>query len=502
MIELWPHQSRGIGLLRDSFRSGNRRTALVSPTGSGKTITFCALAEMNVQRRAQALVLVHRKELLDQTRATLSRDFGMTTDTIVASKWELDSSAQVFVGMVETAYRRLQGNRTLLSDCMPDLQLVIVDEAHERTFVKTMEQLHIQNQNLFYVGPTATPKFSQGKMSDAWDDMVELATIKELIGDGYLVNDRTFSFDVDFSELKTANGEFTEESQIETLGNKKMAGNLIKHWENIARGRKTICYNVNVEHSKATNDLFNAHGIKSAHVDGETPADERAYIFHMFEQNKIHVLNNVGICTTGYDEPPVSCIIQNFCTKSLPKYIQTAGRGARICDHEVIYGKPTYEGKSEFFLLDMGGNYARHGLFSDNIDWYTYFNGGADKERALNAERTWKLCPHCHSAIPREDLECPECEHSLTKESTDIKLTNKEIKEIKEFKKKSMPIHLKIMPDGKKNLDQLCQKAAYMDYKPGWVIGFLKRRGVVVTDETYDKIIFKINKYRKERNGG
>ncbi|MFR8334768.1 MAG: DEAD/DEAH box helicase family protein [Oscillospiraceae bacterium] len=44
-MELRPYQKAAIDGIRSQWQSGKRRTLLVLPTGCGKTIVFCKLAE-------------------------------------------------------------------------------------------------------------------------------------------------------------------------------------------------------------------------------------------------------------------------------------------------------------------------------------------------------------------------------------------------------------------------------------------------------------------------
>ena len=44
MVQLRDYQEMSVEAVRDSFRAGKRRTLLVSPTGSGKTVIFSYIA--------------------------------------------------------------------------------------------------------------------------------------------------------------------------------------------------------------------------------------------------------------------------------------------------------------------------------------------------------------------------------------------------------------------------------------------------------------------------
>ena len=65
-IELYPFQKSSVDRLSSSFAAGSKGTIFVLPTGAGKTICFTNIAETASSRGFKVLILVHRKELLEQ----------------------------------------------------------------------------------------------------------------------------------------------------------------------------------------------------------------------------------------------------------------------------------------------------------------------------------------------------------------------------------------------------------------------------------------------------
>jgi superfamily II DNA or RNA helicase len=56
----------------------HRKVVFQLATGGGKTITFAAITKRYIQKSGKSvLILVHRKELLQQTRKTLYNAFGI-----------------------------------------------------------------------------------------------------------------------------------------------------------------------------------------------------------------------------------------------------------------------------------------------------------------------------------------------------------------------------------------------------------------------------------------
>src|SRR5262249_20788295 len=71
-VVLRPHQIEALDQLSGRLAHGSTRTWVDAPTGSGKTVTFCALA---AALDGSALILVPRRNLAEQTAAGLARHF-------------------------------------------------------------------------------------------------------------------------------------------------------------------------------------------------------------------------------------------------------------------------------------------------------------------------------------------------------------------------------------------------------------------------------------------
>ena len=80
-MELRPYQKAAIDGIQSQWQSGNRRTLLVLPTGCGKTIVFCKLAEQLVRQGHRVLIIAHRGELLEQAADKLYQATGLRCAT-------------------------------------------------------------------------------------------------------------------------------------------------------------------------------------------------------------------------------------------------------------------------------------------------------------------------------------------------------------------------------------------------------------------------------------
>ena len=70
MMQLRPYQEAARQAVHEQWNKGNRRTLLVLPTGTGKTIVFAGICEDQVRQGDRVLILAHRGELLAQAADT------------------------------------------------------------------------------------------------------------------------------------------------------------------------------------------------------------------------------------------------------------------------------------------------------------------------------------------------------------------------------------------------------------------------------------------------
>lgn len=365
------------------------------PTGAGKTYTFCELAKRyfadNIRK---VLIVVHRTELLDQAFKSL----GEKCFRIEKGVKVIPTNYDYYVGMVETINRRLNK--------LPDFGLVIIDESHIGNFRKLP---FFEMNNTKVVGVSATP-VAEIPLSNYFGQLVMPTTISNLISDNYLLNCDVYGFASDLvskQKFKTKGGDFDEKQMEEFYSSEKMVKNVIEaYWQKIP-GKKTIIFNVNLNHNDAVYKALKNEGLNVYQVTGETPLNERKKAINDFKNDPHGIMCNVGVLTTGFDEPKVEAIILNRATKSLPLYLQMIGRGSRI-----------HENKEKFIVIDLGKNTSRHGFYDSEYDWTTMFYKGTKKENKSNAESAApiKECPSCGFMQHTRKVQCESCGHDFEEE--------------------------------------------------------------------------------------
>jgi hypothetical protein len=149
-----------------------------------------------------------------------------------------------------------------------------------------------------------------------------------------------------------------------------------------------LVFAVNIGHSQSIVNKYLAAGIPAAHVDANTPADERRAIFKRLASRELKIVSNVGIATEGTDIPNADFVQLARPTKSLALFLQMIGRGTRTIYDQIKHAQTDEErrlavaasSKPYCYVLDNAGLWEEHGLPDQDFNWLRYFNG-IDKKK-------------------------------------------------------------------------------------------------------------------------
>jgi superfamily II DNA or RNA helicase len=381
-----------IKLTDDVIRKLSKRKVIAQlATGGGKTVCFSSITKRYIDKHEKSvLILVHRKELLQQTRRSLHNAFNLDCQIIIAGMKTIPYN-RIYVGMVETVKRRI--------DQLHNIGMIIIDEAHIANF----NLIHNHFPESYFIGFTATPLAAakDKPLKNYYNDIVCGIDIADLIKIGSLCANETYAAkdSVNRKELSIKAGEFDNNLMGLEFSQPQHVKNVVKIYKEKAEGTKAIVFNVNIEHSLKVTDAFKEAGYNCRHFDGETDSNERTEVLSWFENTPGAILCNVGIATTGFDEPTIETVIVNRSTMSMPLWLQMTGRGSR----------PT-EFKKTFTIIDMGGNAITHGDWCDRHNWdYLFWNPPKKGEGVAPV----KDCPKCMRILHAKVMICPECGHEF-----------------------------------------------------------------------------------------
>lgn len=408
-VTLRPYQENAIEEIKYRFLCGDKRVCLVAPTGAGKTTIAAELIKRTIAKGKRVLFMAHRTELIEQCASRLDL-FGVPLGIIKSGTKRSNPKAPVQVASVQTLIRRQ----------LPEANIIIIDECH-RVMGNTYLEILSSYPEARVIGLTATPIRLDGKgITDVFQSLVEASTVGDLISDGVLVKPKVFGPSApDLSDIKMTAGDFNQKQLAEVMDNKSITGDIVKTYVDKSIGRRAVCFATSVSHSLNIVDEFKRAGISAEHLDGETPAEQRAMILQRLADGAIDVVSNVNVLTEGWDCPNVEVVILARPTASLSMYLQMVGRGVRSAPD-----------KRGAIVLDHAGNTIRHGFSSQDRDWSKLWKG-TEKEK-VKRDAAAKSCSACFCIVPAGVMVCPECGYEFKaekKERSKVRVASGELVE-------------------------------------------------------------------------
>ena len=382
-MKLYPDQAEPLDRVRAEMKHGNRRVMLVAPTGFGKTEVAAFMLSNAAARGGRVFFIVHRRELIEQTSASLNK-WGCPHGFIAAGMVETDDAVQVCsVNTLRARMNRIE----------PPTGFV-VDEAH-RSGAVTYKRLFEAWPNAWVVGLTGTPRRTDGKALNMYQSMVETKTVRELMDAKRLAEYRLFAppVDIDMSNVRiNKNGEFDRDQLNQKMDGTTIYGNAVQEYIKNGHGEQAAVMCIDIEHAESTANLFRAAGISAACIHGRLPPIVRRAMVESYRSGKIKVLTSVNLILEGFDLASLVVIIWLRPTASLIVWKQGNGRTLR---------------GDKSIILDMVGNVRRHDLPDADIEWSLEGRKrGKGKQEALPPEIT--ICP-IHYEISTRLKPCPQC---------------------------------------------------------------------------------------------
>ena len=369
---------------------------LQMPTGAGKTLLSAHVVSGALDKSKRIAFVVPRKTLIDQTVREFEREGISAIGVIQAAHLRTDSRQPVQVCSAQTLARRKR----------PDVDLVIVDEAHEMH--ASILRWIAECPGVPFIGLSATP-WARG-LGKHYDDLIIPTTTRELIDAGFLSDFVAYApSDPDLSSVSTRGGDYAQDELADAMDTASITGDIIAEWLRRGENRPTIAFCVNRRHAQHVCERFLEAGVAAEYIDGETPSGDDSYdpdpegqtrrdIFARFKSGETKILVSIGVLTTGFDAD-VRCIVDAQPTKSRILFVQKIGRGLR-----------TAEGKDKLIILDHAGNHLRLGRGTDIHQ--THLDDGKKREGSAKKERTEplpKLCPECKAVLTYKARECSAC---------------------------------------------------------------------------------------------
>lgn len=353
---------------------------------------------------ARALILAHRKELLQQNvRAVASVMPLAQIGVYSAGLKSYDTTSPIIVAGIQSIAKRPY--------VVGAFDLILIDEAHlvptedDTMYRKFILAARTQNPHVRFVGLTATPyRLGHGLLHRGrgalFTDIAYDASVKSLIADGYLcglISKATLT-QLDTTGVTMRGGEFMPGELERAVDVEDTTAAAVEEMSELfAERKKWLVFCAGVKHAEHVAAALNAKGIPAKAVHGELEAEERRRALDDFKVGALRAITSMDVLTTGYDEPAIDAIALLRPTKSTGLYVQMVGRGFRL-----------YPSKTNTLVLDFAGNVARHGPVDSIVVTDKQSAGG-------EGSCPTKTCPVCRSIEHAGVNLCTVCGYEFPK---------------------------------------------------------------------------------------
>lgn len=298
---------------------------------------FCE-AIINNYPHMKIVNLVHTKELIEQNYSKFKEIAPRIPSSIYsASIGQKSVSGKVVYAGIQSIWKHPHLAR---------FDIAVIDEAHliskqqaTGMYRQYLDGLMENNPNLVIVGMTGTPyRMDGGSLVEGderlFDELVCDIGIRELLDQSYLsplvLPQMQIKTKFDTSSLKTSSNDFNQAALAEIMDDAFLIDQAVDEYMNLSQGRKChLIFGTSIDHCYSLNKSFSRY-IKCEVVHGGVGKKEREKLISSHKNSTLPMLINQGVLTTGYDCPQIDSIGMFRATKSVPLYIQIAGRGLRL----------------------------------------------------------------------------------------------------------------------------------------------------------------------------
>lgn len=420
---LRPYQEKLVAETYSQWDKGVQFVAMVSATGSGKSMTLTAIVAKERDRGQYVLVLAHRQELITQLSDTMGR-MEIRHQIIAANKVVrfaakqsmenhgvnyVDPTARVFVASVQSMRPEKVAELAKLGNKLT----VVQDEFHHATKKsKTWGGVltPLMNAGARGLGPTATPCRADGqglsRETDGYADViVEGPSMRWLIDNGYLSQYKIYcpptDLRLDNVETSKTTGDYKEKELKAEIGRSHIVGDIVSHYLKICPGKRGITFTVGVDTAEEVAEEYRKRGVPAIALSGRNADEERVQAIRDLKSGKILQIVNDSLIGEGVDIPAVEVVSFARPTQSYALYAQMFGRALR-----------PFEGKSHAIIIDAVSNVMRHGLPDAPREWSL---DRRERRTGKSEPSTVRVCTACAAVYERFRDACPDCGEPVPK---------------------------------------------------------------------------------------
>jgi len=307
---------------------------IVAPPGSGKTVIGLKII---ADKRQSALIIVHRKQLLEQWAERIEAFLGIPKRDIgVIGQGKLKIGKQITVATIQSLPKQIESAENKFG-------IIIVDECHHipaETYRNTIEKLH----TYYLYGLTATPfrKYSDGTMIFTHLGEV-IAKIQPTEIENYKqakIIVRNTELDVPYNSI-TDNFEALSKILVHDTARNKLILEDVK--TELNQGKKAVIITERKEHID-TLHLFLKQSYEVVALSGEDSETSKKAKWKILQEGNFQVLITTGqYFGEGTDLKNINCLFLVYPFSFEGKLIQYIGRVQRSEINPTIYDYRDYK---------------------------------------------------------------------------------------------------------------------------------------------------------------
>ena len=352
----------------------SRRTVLLSPTASGKSLIIYTLLRWFVAKGLTCIIIVPTTSLVEQ----LYSDF---EDYSTGNMWSTaDNCQRLYSGLSKDFTSKVlittwQSTFKSSKDWCNQFDVVFSDECHLAKASSMTGMFERMTDVTYRIGTTGTidnSQINQLQLEGIMGPVHRVITTRELMDSNRVVQLDIKCLLLKYQEdTRKANKGMKYQDEMDFivthLGRNKFITNLAIKQD----GNTLVLFQYVAKHGKVLHKMIMdrvEEGRKVFYVSGEVGADERESIRKECEkETNAIIVASFGTFSTGVNIPSIENIIFSSPTKSKIRNLQSIGRGLRL-----------REGKSSCILYDIADDlsyksYKNHTLshFAERVKTYT-----------------------------------------------------------------------------------------------------------------------------------
>lgn len=432
-----PYQNAAVNYLWQSFaeRSGHIDPLIVMATGTGKASLLGMIIRdiyANWPGTKRVIVLTDSQELVEQDAKSIKWVWPAASVSVYsAGLKQKDLSGRVIVAGIQSFAN--------VAHEVEGPSVVLIDEAHkipakaETLYLRTIETLREKNPKLVCIGLTATPwRMKGGHLLDCGlfnhlaCDFATKDVFVRFVREGYLakLTTKSTATQFDLSAVSDVAGDYHQGQLAAAVDQSGTTLECCK--EMFAKGhdrKKWLIFAASIDHAEHIAEILNDMGVRTGVIHSKmAKSASRTQVISDFKSGKLRALVNMGVLTTGFDEPGIDLLVLMRPTKSISLHVQILGRGTRPV-FAPGFDLTTIEGRlsaiaagtkaNGCLVLDFASNILRLGPINDPILPDKKKKGGSDAP-------PMKTCPDCLSQWASRTAVCDDCGYVFPPPVVDI----------------------------------------------------------------------------------